>query len=103
MVRIVLFSNNIIIIMRIEIIILAITIFIMANIYTDGKYTKLLLSWKKYYQMSGVAFVTFMLYVLIKKNPLHAREIVNASNDYIKYLPIDKIADYPKYHFLTFQ
>jgi hypothetical protein len=76
--------------MRIEIIILAITIFIMANIYTDGKYTKLLLSWKKYYQMAGVAFVAFMLYVLIKKNPLHAREIVNASNDYIKYLPIDK-------------
>ena len=62
----------------------------MANIYTDGKYTKLLLSWKKYYQMAGVAFVAFMLYVLIKKNPLHAREIVNASNDYIKYLPIDK-------------
>jgi hypothetical protein len=76
--------------MRIEIIILAITIFIMANIYTDGKYTKVLLSWKKYYQMSGVAFVAFMFYILIKKNPLRAREIVNVSNDYIKYLPIDK-------------
>ena len=76
--------------MRLELILLIIAGFIMANIYTEGKYTKVLLSWKKYYQMAGVAFAAFMLYILLKKNPLRAREIVSASNDYIKYLPIDK-------------
>jgi hypothetical protein len=73
-----------------EIIIFLIAGFIMANIYTDGKYVKKLFTFKKYYQMAGVAFGALMIYILIKKNPLRAQEIVSASNDYIKYLPIDK-------------
>jgi lipid II:glycine glycyltransferase (peptidoglycan interpeptide bridge formation enzyme) len=76
--------------MRIEITIFLIAGFIMANIYTDGKYIKLLYSGKKYIQMAGVAFGAFMIYILLKKNPLRAREIINTSNDYIKYLPVDK-------------
>jgi hypothetical protein len=52
----------------------------------------MLSSGKKYYQMAGVAFGALMLYILIKRNPLRAREIVTASNEYIKYLPIDKNA-----------
>ena len=51
--------------MRIEIILLLITGFIVANIYTDGKYLKMALSWKKYYQMAGVVFAGFVLYILI--------------------------------------
>jgi|SRR5210317_839096 hypothetical protein len=85
-----LISHNIIIIMRFELILILVAVFIMANIYTDGKYTKMLLSWKKYYQMAGVAFAALMIYILLKKNPLRAHQIVSASNDYIKYLPIDK-------------
>ena len=76
--------------MRIEIIIFIITAFLMANTYTDGKYLKTVLSWKKYYQMAGIAIGAIMIYWLIKKNPLQARQIVTASNDYIKYLPVDK-------------
>jgi|UniRef100_A0A6C0IQ95 hypothetical protein len=76
--------------MRFELILILVAGFIMANIYTDGKYTKVLLSWKKYYQMAGVAFAALMLYILLKKNPLRAHQIVSASNEYIKYLPIDK-------------
>jgi len=76
--------------MRIEIVIFLIAAGVIANIYTEGKYLKLIFSWKKYYQMAGVAFAAFMIYILIKKNPLRAREIVSASNEYIKYLPIDK-------------
>jgi 5-methylcytosine-specific restriction endonuclease McrA len=76
--------------MRIEIIIFLIAAFVVANIYTDGKYMKLLMSWKKYYQMAGVVFIALMLYILIKRNPLRTREIVSTTNDYIKYLPIDR-------------
>lgn len=78
--------------MRFELVILLVAGFCMANIYTDGKYMALMLSWKKYYQMAGIAFGALMFYILIKKNPLRAREIVSTSGDYIKYLPIDKNA-----------
>tara|TARA_B110000967_G_scaffold209552_1_gene266231 strand:+ start:1883 stop:2461 length:579 start_codon:yes stop_codon:yes gene_type:complete len=76
--------------MRFEIILFLVASFILTNIYTDGKYTKLLIINKKYIQMGGVAFATLMIYLLIKKNPLRARDIVTVSNDYIKYLPLDK-------------
>lgn len=76
--------------MRLELMILLIAGFFMANIYTDGKYMTMLLSWKKYYQMAGIAIGALMLYILLKKNPLRAKEIITTSNDYIKYLPIDK-------------
>ena len=78
--------------MRIEIILLLITGFIVANIYTDGKYLKIALSWKKYYQMAGVVFAAFVLYILIKKNPLHAKNILMTSNEYLKYMPVDRNA-----------
>jgi hypothetical protein len=78
--------------MRMELIIIIIAGFIMANIYTDGKYMRMLSSGKKYYQMAGVAFGALMFYILFKRNPLRAREMVTASNEYIKYLPIDKNA-----------
>ena len=76
--------------MKLEIILFLITGFIIANIYTDGKYYKLLLSWKKYYQMIGIAFGAFVLYWLIKKNPSKANQMISASNEYLKYLPIDQ-------------
>jgi hypothetical protein len=76
--------------MRIELIIFFITVFLMANIYTEGKYFKLLLSWKKYYQMAGIAIGGLMIYWLIKKNPFQAKQMIAASNDYIKYLPVDR-------------
>jgi hypothetical protein len=76
--------------MRIEIFIFIIAGLLIANIYTDGKILKKLLSWKKYYQMLGIAFGALMLYILLKKNPLRAQQVIQSTNDYIKYLPIDK-------------
>lgn len=76
--------------MRFELVILLITGLIIANMYTEGKYVKTLLSFKKYYKMIGVAFVGLALCWLFRKNPNHAHVILNNSNEYIKYLPIDK-------------
>jgi len=76
--------------MRIELILLAITIFIVGNIYTEGKWTKILLSWKKYYQMAGVVAGAFFIYWLFKKNPTaNWGQMISTTNDYIKYLPVD--------------
>ena len=76
--------------MRLELYIIIIAGFIIANIYTDGKYAKMLMSGKKYYQMAGVAFGALMIYILFKRNPLRANQILSASNDYLRYLPIDR-------------
>ena len=78
--------------MRFEIILFLVAGFIMANIYSDGKYLKIALSWKKYYQMAGVAIGALMIYWLIRRKPAQAREMLSASNDYLKYLPVDKNA-----------
>ena len=56
--------------MKLELFLLAATIFIVANIYTDGKYIKIMMTWKKYYQMAGVVIAAFVIYVLIKKKPI---------------------------------
>ena len=76
--------------MRAELIIFLVASAIIANIYTDGKVLKLALSWQKYYKMAGVAFAAFMLYWLIRKNPKDAHNIIATSNEYIKYLPLDR-------------
>ena len=62
----------------------------MANLYTEGKYTKLVMANKKYYQMAGIAVGGFIVYWLMKKNPVNAGQMILASNEYLKYLPIDK-------------
>ena len=76
--------------MRIEIILFLIAAFLIANVYSDGKYLKIAFTWKKYYQMAGIALGALFLYYIIKKNPLSAKQILTTSNDYIKYLPVDK-------------
>ena len=76
--------------MRIELILLFGAGFIIANIYTEGRYYKKLLTWTKYYKMIGVALGALTLYWLIKKDPRKAKDIVLTSNEYLKYLPIDQ-------------
>jgi 5-methylcytosine-specific restriction endonuclease McrA len=76
--------------MRIEIIIFLITAGLMANLYTEGKYVKMALAHKKYYQMAGIAVGGLIVYWLLKKNPVNAGQMILASNEYLKYLPIDK-------------
>jgi hypothetical protein len=48
------------------------------------------MSGKKYYQMAGVAFGALMIYILFKRNPMRAHQMLSASNDYLRYLPIDR-------------
>jgi hypothetical protein len=40
--------------------------------------------------MAGIALGACVIYWLIKKNPAHANKVISASNEYLKYLPIDK-------------
>jgi 5-methylcytosine-specific restriction endonuclease McrA len=75
--------------MRIEIVIFGITAFLIFNIYTDGKYVKMLPQFKKYYQMAAIAAGAFVLYFMIKKNPLSPGDMLSTTQDYLKYMPLD--------------
>mgnify|MGYP001357708180 CR=1 FL=1 len=78
--------------MKIELLIIILTGFFIANTYYDGKYIQLLKSWKKYYQMGMIAFAGLSLYLFIKKNPEKGHDLIQNANGLIKYMPIDKEA-----------
>ncbi len=78
--------------MRIEILIFAITAFLIFNTYHDGKYTKLLYSWKKYYTMGFFAILGIGLYLVLKRNPTQARTMLAQANNVIRYMPFDRSA-----------
>ena len=76
--------------MRFEIIVFLLAGLIAANIYTDGKLLKTALSWKKYYQMIGVGLGALFFCWLLRRNPANAHQLIASSNEYLKYLPIDR-------------
>ena len=76
--------------MRLELIIFGVTAFLIYNAYHDGKYTKILLSYKKYYKMIFIGFVAICLYLMIKRNPSQSKNLLLYTNNMIKYMPIDR-------------
>ena len=76
--------------MKLEIVILGITCFFIYNTYHDGKYTKLLLEYKKYYKMTFYLMIGLGIYLLLKKNPIKGRTMLQQANQMIKYIPIDR-------------
>lgn len=78
--------------MKTELIIIGITIFFVLNTYCDGKFVRIVKSWKKYYQMAGIGFIGLSAYIFMKKYPSHSKNLLCHANGIIKYMPIDKEA-----------
>jgi len=76
--------------MRLEIFVLGLTAFFVYNAYADGKYTKMLLSFKKYYKMIFYASLGVGIYVLLKRNPQQGKNMLLYANNFVKFMPIDK-------------
>jgi len=76
--------------MRLEIFVLGLTAFFVYNAYNDGKYTKMLWSFKKYYKMIFYASLGVGIYILLKKNPDQGRNMLLYANNMVKFAPIDK-------------
>ena len=76
--------------MKIELLVIGITLFFIFNTYSDGKYVKLVKSWKKYYQMAGIGFVGLSAYIFMRKYPSDSKNLLTHANGMIKYMPIDK-------------
>jgi len=76
--------------MKLELLILLITVLVLVNTYFEGKLLSKLKKYEKYYKMVFFAFVGLCIYLYIKKNPNNYKDFVTNSNGYIKYLPIDR-------------
>jgi len=76
--------------MKLELIILGITAFLIYNAYHDGKYSKVLTAYKKYYKMAIIGILGISLYLLLKRNPTQSKKMLLYTNNLIKYMPIDK-------------
>jgi hypothetical protein len=76
--------------MRLEIFVLGLTAFFIYNAYNDGKYLKLLLTFKKYYTMIFYALLGVGIYLLLKRNPSQGQKMLLYANNLVKFMPIDK-------------
>jgi hypothetical protein len=76
--------------MRLEIFVIGITAFFIYNAYHDGKYSKMLLAFKKYYKMIFYGFLGIGIYLLLKRNPSQGRNMLLYANNVVKFMPIDK-------------
>lgn len=78
--------------MRFELYIIIITAFVIYNAYHDWKYIKMLLKYKKYIQIAGFAFLGFIFYLMVKRDPKQFKNVLLHANNVVKYMPIDKSA-----------
>ena len=76
--------------MNLELLIIGITIFLIANIYYDGKLIDTLKGYKKYYQIVFFALMGLGIFLFVKKNPQNGAALFSNANQFIKYMPIDK-------------
>ena len=78
--------------MKIELLILLITGFLIANTYYDNKLLDKIKTWKKFYKMAFYGFTGLCIFLIIKKTPNKSYELLNNANQFIKFMPIDKDA-----------
>ncbi len=78
--------------MKLELIIFAITSFLVVNSYCENKYIQKIISYKKYFEMATYAFVGFSLYLMVKRNPNQSRSMMSQVSNIIKHMPIDRNA-----------
>lgn len=76
--------------MKLELLIFAITGFLIYNTYYDGNIVKYVKTNMKYIQMATYGFLGLSLYIFLKKYPSHSKSLFVHANDIIKYMPIDK-------------
>jgi 5-methylcytosine-specific restriction protein A len=77
--------------MRLGFILFLLTLGGMYHIYSEGKYIKHVMQYKKYFQMAGVGIGGIMMYYFfLKATPDKKKEFLQMSNEYIKYIPIDR-------------
>ena len=76
--------------MKLELLIIGITLFFMINTYLDGKLLQYMKQWKKFYQIGLFAFIGLCIYLMLKKNPQQVHDLCRNANQYVKMMPVDR-------------
>ena len=76
--------------MKLEVLVLAVSGFFIANTYYEGNYVKILQSWQKYFKMAGFAFAVLSIYLFLKKNPNQSQSLVQELTNIVKFMPSAK-------------
>ena len=74
--------------MKLELLIIGVTLFFIVNTYLDGNLLQYMKQWKKYYQIALFAFVGLCVYLMLKKNPQQVHDLCRNANQYVKMMPI---------------
>ena len=78
--------------MKFEILFFGTVGFFIYDIYHDGKYTNIAMSYKKYYQMIGIFLLAYLVYYALTRKPEKCIEFLKMANEYVKYTKVDKYA-----------
>lgn len=76
--------------MKVELLLLAGAAFFVADTVYDNKYTKALTGYKKHLKVVSILFMTFSIYLFVKRNPNESTNLMGHLNGMIRYMPIDK-------------
>lgn len=76
--------------MKLELLAILITGAIATDMYCDGKYSKIMKKWTKYYRIGMVLFAGFAAYSLIKRKPRETQSLLVSAGDLFAHMPVDK-------------
>ena len=76
--------------MKVELILLAGAAFFVFDTVHDNKYTKSLTGYKKHLKVVSILFMTFSIYLFVKRNPSESTSMLGHLNGMIRYMPMDK-------------
>ena len=76
--------------MKFELFLFIICAGLIYNTYHDNKYLKLIHSWKKYFKMTGIAFVGISIYLYVKKDPKSSHDMFKHASKLMSTMPVDK-------------
>lgn len=78
--------------MKVELIIIAITAFLILNTYYDGKYMRYFQIGTKYMKIATIGFIGLSALLFLRKYPNEKREFFKYASEMVKFMPIDRNA-----------
>ena len=72
--------------------IVGITLFFIADTYYDGRYSQMIMGWKKYYKIAMIGFAGLSVWTFIRKHPQESSSTFGILSDLVKQMPIDTAA-----------
>jgi len=76
--------------MKPSFLIIIITALLAYNTYYDNFLIKTFTTYQKYYKIAGIIILGIGFYIMVQRNPKESVNTMNALNQYINVMPIDK-------------